>query len=93
MEPESFHRQREQQRRKNPDPNTVARKDGKLKLHAQQTSLAPSKHIPHQLPPTRSHELTLLCMPLHHLLAPNSKPPTILKQPCLGKGPKGMKSH
>jgi hypothetical protein len=38
-------------------------------------------------------DLPLSCMSLHHLLAVKTKPPTILKQPCFGQGPKHTKSH
>ncbi len=46
--------------------------DAQLKLHAQPTTPAPSQHIPHQPThpnPLPSPELTLSCMPLHHLHA------------------------
>jgi hypothetical protein len=67
--------------------NTVAGKEGKLKLHA---TLAPSQNIfpinppPHPLSP----ELTLSCMPLPPFLATtNAKSLTIFNQSCQGKGP------
>ena len=55
MQAESFNRLRKERRRKNPDQS----KEGKLKRHAQPTSLAPSKHILHQpYPPhTNTHLL------------------------------------
>ncbi len=76
MEADFIHSQRKKRRRKNPDHNTVAGNEGKLKLHAQPTTLAPSQYIPHQPPPPPlfSPELNISCIPLHHQLATNTNP-------------------
>jgi hypothetical protein len=52
--------------------NTVAGNDGKLKLHAQPTTLAPSQHNSHQppLPPLLPNSLSHACLCI------TSSPPT-----------------
>ncbi len=81
-EAEFIHSQRKKKRRKNPDQNTVAGKEGKLTLHAKPTTISPSQQY-------------YLSSPPHPQFLANSlsHPSTILKQPCLGKGPTAMKSH
>ncbi len=62
-EAEFIHRQRKKRRRKNPYQNTVAGKEGKLKLHAQPTTRAPPPNIfPKKPPNSISTMLKQMCL-------------------------------
>jgi hypothetical protein len=68
-EAELIHSQRKERRWKNPDQNTMADNEGKLKLHAQPDTLAPSRHISHPSPPlfsqthSRMHDFAIISPP------------------------------